>query len=215
MKLIKQCFAIGTSLVAGSVLALSGNPAQAYSFDNTGISFDTDTTVDFSFVSSNGLFRSDLGVFQVSGTSATFLGTLLLSEDAPGYIATTPDYPGTASLSNSSYTFAAGTTYTLGLISEEFTGSGYIPRGTLFSTDSLNIGSTPMNNALFAGDVFSGTTVIFDDDGANNDNDLNDFVFTARATPVASVPEPTTIAGLGLVAGALAVSRRRKISKSL
>jgi hypothetical protein len=72
-----------------------------------------------------------------------------------------------------------------------------------------------MNNALFAGDVFNTTTVIFDDDGANNDQDLNDFVFTARATPVASVPEPTTIAGLGLVAGALAVSRRRKISKSL
>lgn len=210
MKLIHQGLTIGVSLIAGSVLALSGNPAQAYSFDTSGISFDTDTNVEFSFVSSNGRFRSDLGVFQVSGTTATYLGTLLLGEAAPGYVAPTPDYPGTCAICNSTYTFEAGTTYTLGLISEALTGSSYIPTGTLFSTDSLNIGSTPMNNALFSGDVFSSTTVIFDDNGANDDQDLNDFVFTAKA-----VPEPTTLAGLGLVAGAFAVSRRRKTSKTL
>ena len=212
MKLINQGLTIGVSLIAGSVLSLLGNPAQAATFNTSGISFDTDTNVVFDFVSSNGRFRSDLGVFEVNGSTATFLGTVLLSETAPGFVDFEPDFPGTCSNCASAYTFSAGTTYTLGLISEQFTAAGVVPRGTLFSTDSLNIGSTPMNNAIFAGSLFSdaGTTVIFDDNGADDDQDLNDFVFTARA-----VPEPTTLAGLGLVAGALAVSRRRKASKTL
>lgn len=213
MKFISQGFVIGAGLVTGSVLALSASSAQAATFDNSGISFDTTTTVDFNFVSSNGEFRSDLGVFQVNGDTTTFLGTILLSEAAPGYIATTPDYPGVAAISSSAYTFAAGTTYTLGLISELFTGIGspYIAQSTVFSTTSLNSDGL---NATFDGNLIASgsTTVTFDDNGAGPDNDFNDFVFTAS---VASVPEPTTLAGLGLVAGALAFSRRRKVNKTV
>jgi hypothetical protein len=40
--------------------------------------------------------------------------------------------------------------------------------------------------------------------------DHNDFMLTAKISSVASVPEPATLAGLGLVGGAIAFSRRRK-----
>ncbi|WP_242057040.1 MULTISPECIES: PEP-CTERM sorting domain-containing protein [Oscillatoriales] len=40
--------------------------------------------------------------------------------------------------------------------------------------------------------------------------DHNDFMLKAKISSVASVPEPATLAGLGLVGGALAFSRRRK-----
>lgn len=51
----------------------------------------------------------------------------------------------------------------------------------------------------------------FEDQGQGIHTDYNDFLVTAKArTPVASVPEPATLAGLGLVAGALAFSRNRR-----
>jgi hypothetical protein len=49
--------------------------------------------------------------------------------------------------------------------------------------------------------------VAFDDRGNGNDKDFNDFKFTASTK---AVPEPTTLAGLSVVAGTLALSRRRR-----
>ncbi len=45
---------------------------------------------------------------------------------------------------------------------------------------------------------------------ANSDQDFNDLVISFESIDPKDVPEPATLAGLGLVAGALAVSRRRK-----
>lgn len=48
----------------------------------------------------------------------------------------------------------------------------------------------------------------------NSDSDYNDFVILATDLEAADVPEPATLAGLGLVAGAMAVSRRRQNQKN-
>ncbi|NJR60915.1 MAG: PEP-CTERM sorting domain-containing protein [Cyanobacteria bacterium CRU_2_1] len=50
--------------------------------------------------------------------------------------------------------------------------------------------------------------VSFEDRLINSDEDFNDFRFTVSA--VKAVPEPATLAGLGAVVGAVAVSRRRR-----
>ncbi len=68
--------------------------------------------------------------------------------------------------------------------------------------------TNPLTNTILIG---------FEDFGlpgtADDHIDYNDMMITAKAR-IASVPEPTTLAGLGLIAGALAVSRTRRRSIS-
>ncbi|NEP45792.1 MAG: PEP-CTERM sorting domain-containing protein [Okeania sp. SIO2H7] len=47
-----------------------------------------------------------------------------------------------------------------------------------------------------------------------SDKDYNDFVVLVTDLEAADVPEPATLAGLGLVAAAMAVSRRRQNKKN-
>ena len=47
-----------------------------------------------------------------------------------------------------------------------------------------------------------------------SDSDFNDFVVMFESIEPASIPEPTAIAGLGLIAGSLAMTRRRKSNKN-
>jgi hypothetical protein len=63
---------------------------------------------------------------------------------------------------------------------------------------------------LFQGDLFSGMNIFFEDNTTWGDNDFDDFVLSARIVDSASVPEPTTLAGLAVVAGAATLLRRRK-----
>ncbi|MBW4495295.1 MAG: DUF4114 domain-containing protein [Oscillatoria princeps RMCB-10] len=50
--------------------------------------------------------------------------------------------------------------------------------------------------------------------GGDTDSDFNDMVVMVESVEPISVPEPATLAGLGLVAGALTLKGRRKASKT-
>lgn len=202
-----------TAAVIGSVSV----PAQAANlFNNNSIKFDEDTTLRFDFLGSNGEYRSALGVFTVGTTGGrkpkpiiSAVGGSLLTETAPGYDTKASDYKGDCLLCSSTFTFLKGVEYTLGLISEVQTGGGqsYISKGTVYSTDRLNSGST--RNTLFSGNLAKGVILKWDDNGNRADRDYNDFRVGVKA-----VPEPATLAGLGLAAGSLLLSRRRKADQS-
>jgi len=104
------------------------------------------------------------------------------------------------------------------------------PRGeTFFSEDRLN-GGDPQA-LIFQGDdetvlqapgrqpgIFSDNEFIiaFEDQvfsSNRSDQDFNDFGVIVESITPKSTPEPATLAGLGLFAGAMAVSRRRKNSR--
>ncbi|AFY82286.1 PEP-CTERM sorting domain-containing protein [Oscillatoria acuminata] len=215
-------------------------PADAFTFGNSGILFDTDTTIDFNFVQSHGWWFGDFGVKDLS----TGLETLLISETLNANFGSglENDSKGTAgtglAVENafSSFTFKADTEYSLVLNSYHVTQSR--TRGdlanTVYSTSALNnpfndprwnkqvtIGDNnydPLFNdrtvkasdrVLFEGDLFSGLKLFFEDNGLFGDHDYDDFIVSAKLAQV-SVPEPASLLGLGLVAGAMAFSRRRK-----
>jgi hypothetical protein len=195
--------AASTAAVIGSMSV----PAQAANlFGNSGITFDKDTTLEFSFVSSNGEFKSNFGVYEVSDNK-TSLVSGLITEKGRGYDTKANDYKGSCLLCDFTFKFLQGKTYTLGL--ESFLG-GKLKTQT-YSTDTLN--SPVEQNAVFgSGSLSKGVLISFDDNGGpkgKDDDDLNDFKVNAR-----SVPEPATLAGLGLAAGSLLLSRRRKASQS-
>lgn len=187
-------------LVASSTLAFSA-PAEAavISFGTGGIEFDTDTVVDFEFILSNGSFQSGFGIADAEGN----ILTTLFSENAPGFDDPAhDDFVGTPGITvtdpTASFTFLAGQEYSFFLTTE-------IAPGVVFSTTELNAPTTVQ--AQFTGDVATGAEVAFDDRGAGDDKDFNDFRVRAQ---VADVPEPTTLAGLGLAAASLAFLRRRQ-----
>jgi hypothetical protein len=216
-------------LLATSALTLSTVPAQAATlFGNEGIKFDVDTIVDFNFVRSQGLFQSTLSIVTANDLKVV---KPLFTENVP-FDKTSPDFfgfcpktvtaSGTASDCTNSFLFQAGVDYSFALNSGAGNPAG--TNGIVYSTNSLN---TPVSQQAFffkppvpsegdrptapnpsSGDPFAGPVVIsFDDLGANNDKDFQDYIFTAQARPV---PEPATLGGLALVGGAMAMLRRRK-----
>ncbi len=64
---------------------------------------------------------------------------------------------------------------------------------------------------IFSGDLFNGDSVriVFEDNTTWGDNDFDDFVVEAQLMSV-STPEPATLAGLGIVAGGMFLSRCKK-----
>ncbi len=137
-----------------------------------------------------------------------------------------------------SFTFLKDAMYTLGLDSG-YNGKVYstsalnvAANGTLWLSAASpagsqqavfgSLGSTGADGTKFSNpqnfqsaDPFAGSVKIsFDDRGAKNalgipDLDYQDFSVTAQARSVASVPEPATLGGLGLVGYAIAAKRRR------
>jgi hypothetical protein len=228
---------VATTLV-GTLCAM---PARAASFNNTGILFDTDTTVDFSFLKSNGYWFGEFGVEDIAtGTQETILLFESLNVDPGSGVSN--DNEGTVGTDNAvlpgnataSFTFEAGKEYSFFLSSygvNEDGSQGDLQR-TVFSTSSLNPERWDQNvtlaennydssydgmtvNArdrfLFEGDdLMAGLKMLIEDNGIAGDNDYDDFVVSAR-TSQASVPEPATLLGLGVVGGAMAL-RRRKIN---
>jgi hypothetical protein len=231
MKAQTQFFtAAAATAIAGLV---SAAPAQAFTFNNSGISFNEDTTVNFDFVESHGWFQSNFGVIDSTGKQ-----TVLFSEtkrsDGSG-----PDNQGTCGntvlICSTAFKFEAGKQYAF------FLDSGKDVWTNLYSTTSKNptpwfadqfkflqgtsvlsdlnyknyntsVGSqlgqaVGIQNANpFAGPVL----IAIEDSGVNGHRDFNDFMVTAQV----AVPEPATLAGLGMIAGAMAMSRRRKTNHS-
>lgn len=216
-------------LLATSALTLSTVPAQAATlFGNQGLKFDKDTLVDFSFLRSQGLFKSTLSIVKADKTPEKDLFTEdqafdVTSPDFFGFCPGTVTASGPSSACTNSFLFQGGVEYSFALNSGNNKPAG--TNGIVYSTNSLN---TPESQQAFffsppvpepgedipkapnpsSGDPFAGPVVIsFDDKGAANDADFQDFIFTAQARPV---PEPATLGGLAMVGGAMAMLRRRK-----
>lgn len=130
-----------------------------------------------------------------------------------------PDYPklfSTTSLNDGNIftqqaKFFQGTleldTYRAGNYNDIRTADGYDPNNSIY-------GNLATNNSQ-SGDPFSGPVLIALEDSGNygGHRDYNDFLMTAQAVPQASVPEPATLMGLGVIAGLMGLSRRRKESE--
>jgi hypothetical protein len=215
------------------ILCVAPN-AEAYSFGNSSIVFDQNTTVDFGFVVSHGKFMSQFGVAEINNGQ---IGQrhAIFGENAPGYDnPATNDYKGTAGITvtqpQRTFTFLAGVEYSLYLdsILLKPDGTPWNPKpATVLSNSNLNrslglrdakpngsraygynTAGGQVDQVLFSGNLFdSGVLMRWEDHGAGGHIDYNDFYVTAKARPI---PEPATLVGLGLVGGAMAVTRRRK-----
>ncbi|MFB2972218.1 PEP-CTERM sorting domain-containing protein [Aerosakkonema sp. BLCC-F183] len=83
---------------------------------------------------------------------------------------------------------------------QKYQHAGYSPNSKLQNLTSSAFDLTK-GEMLIAWEDYAGPTLHIDH---------NDFMLKAKISSVASVPEPATLVGLGLVGGALAFSRRRK-----
>jgi hypothetical protein len=236
MTLSRNLFATTVATAFATLIAL---PAQAATFFGTqGISFDKDTTVEFSFTGSNNLFTSFLDVLIVDGgkldeSSAHPLFGEVGQSDDPASGA-----PWTSTCANinptcvASFTFKAGQLYTLRLtnIVPEPEYSNDRPRyDYVYSTSAFNGG---VQRAVFGSygsladlDPFEdaasyqtiadpiGTKFISFafEDGAHADA-LEDHDFNDFRI-MAEIPVPPPLAGL-LLFGALNFFRRRKEEKA-
>lgn len=242
-------------LIAGSALALSAVPAQAFTLNSNGsITFDDDDpkTLEFTFLESRGFYRSSFGIYD----SGKNLVTTLFTENAPGYDPgkndAIGDWEGTCGITVTpapckiNYTFASGT-YFFGLDSapqggKTFTeATGNFNVGVPLSTPSLPaappggyVSAAPNQAFISTADTYTRSTIgpgsggpagfttintsSFDfftaiNDTFTGDADVQDFIVGARIVTTETVPEPATLAGLGLVAGAMTMLRRRKGSQ--
>ncbi|MBD1871732.1 PEP-CTERM sorting domain-containing protein [Oculatella sp. FACHB-28] len=230
MKLRGYLFAAATAVTAACLTV----PAQAASlFNNSNpISFSKDTRVEFKFHASHGAYQSTLAVYNSNRQRLQNLFVEDLPRDPISGGKTNQynnvDSRGTCGVTVNpapcvtTYTFLANTSYYLGLSSLGI-------NTTVFSDDPVG-GATP-GGFRFVADVDSvlyptkyapptganfkslplqnGETAILINDSSPVDRDANDFVVTAK-----SVPEPATLAGLGVVAAGLAASRRRKAGQT-
>jgi hypothetical protein len=212
---LKQFFVsagIAVSTVALSAPAFAGGLTASNLASLNGFTFDTTTNVNFKFVASYGGYKSNFAVYSTTdgGVTRTLVEDLFteLNGDSP---ATCPDdvVPCTKQ-----FKFLAGTTYLLGLRNIKPSGGqvfsdnpvGGADAGGMRFFQGAGTTSYPNNNGtLLPVTLTAGQVGIFVNDTYKGDLDTNDFVLTAEA-----VPEPATLAGLGMVAGGMLMARRRK-----
>ncbi len=225
-----------TATTAAAALFGASAPAQAFSFGTSGITFKEDTSVNFKFKESHGMYTSSLGIYNVNGFALSKVASLF-SETKSSDNGGANEWKGTLGdtvkgSGSAVFTFLANQVYTLGLSSA---GAGMV-----YSTSGLNLNvadtgsqqavfgaAAPLWNALGkettnsfqaagnftngAGSLFNGGSLIsFDDRGGGNDADFQDFTVSAEA-----VPEPITMTGLALGFGGLVAARRRRASKTV
>lgn len=245
----RQFTSIFTGLIAGTTLAISAVPAQAFSIGSTGtanangtLTFSQATTVDFNFLESRGMYQSKFGIYD-AGTNA--LLSTLFAENSPGYDSGSSDANGdwlgtcgkTVTSCTNSFTFQVGKTYKFGLDSAPQGGmsmtesSGTFDEGMSslpgispgnppgFISNATNywrttVGPSTLSNPILPSqygqiDMTPYNFFVAINDSYQGDKDVQDFIVGAKVktTPV---PEPAALGGLGLVAGAMTMLRRRK-----
>lgn len=236
--LIKNLSVAATSLATMAVVSLA-TPANAFQFGTSGIQFDEDTTVSFTFDQSHGAYLSTLGIVQLNNTA--FSPHILFSETKRsdsggdnewkgtfGNAVTSPDGQQTQS-----FTFLGGIAYSLILWSDGFTNNPYnqsvsstswVNGGSqqaVFGDFNLNYDSTESFSAANNGQdadqfqaaslaqLIKGTRISFDDRGNGNDKDFQDLSIFA------TVPEPMTILGSlfgAAVLGSAKLRQKRQLS---
>lgn len=229
-----------TTLLAISAVA----PAQAFMFGTNGIKFDKTTTVKFNFLESRGAYQSTLSVYDASKNLMQTLfaesaGNDVGSNRKNDSLGTAANLAGASSVV---FTFEANKEYTLGLASL-FNGSSeptvysttalnagtrkingqdiFTQQAKFFNSDSVLsdtsyqnfFSSTSSALATTAGDTISSLAspvlIAFEDQSTRGHRDYNDLIVSAE-----EVPEPATMLGMGLVAGGMAVARRRRAAKA-
>jgi hypothetical protein len=225
----KALFAGFATAAATAMISGFATPAEAFSFGNSGIKFDADTVVNFSFVESHGAYTSAVHIFEASNLKQSV--AKLFWETKQSDNGGSNEWKGSfgnavtsaSGLNSASFTFKAGVEYTLGLLSGK--------NGTVYSTDSLNKTGTQqavfgVENVLWSslnkektnqfqqagsftsGNPFKDSVMIsFDDRGNKNDKDFQDFTISATASE--AVPEPLSMGGIALAGAGLAYVRRR------
>ncbi|MDB9509853.1 PEP-CTERM sorting domain-containing protein [Kamptonema animale CS-326] len=221
--LTKLTLAAAAALTAMLSITTSANAAT---FGTTGISFEEDTTVNFTFLKSQGAAISSLGIYNANQVLLKSLFTKANTADA-GYQGNsygTNSWLGTATnlvgSATASFTFLANQVYSLGLSSTLW--GSTIP--TVFSTSSQNGGSQQVvfnstggsegvsydsAGSQTSASPFGAPVAISFEDTLGGDGDYNDFTVSAQA-----VPEPITMAGMALGAGGMAIARRRRNRKT-
>lgn len=162
-----------SNLVLGLAVATSGLVAVAGSSE--AFTIDTNQQYLFTFVPpSQGAYQSNF-----------VIGSNKIKENAPGYDATSPDFPGSCV-------------------------PGYCSFVSTFGSPYLeSVGKPVSYDYIFeAGSTASFFTMLWDDGGAGPDKDYNDFKVSARAVPV-----PAVVPGIALAAaffGSKALKRNKK-----
>ena len=216
---------------------LSAGPAQAFSFNDV-ISFNEDTRVNFDFVESHGWFKSGFGVKNTATGEETLLLDEIINRDAGNEL----DELGTCEIAlegncSAEFIFQAGTTYEFFLKrvrpdnnqelrnlsstthAKFFQGTSVLDDLSYREYDTSPDSALGTTAGIDDANPFDGPVLIaFDDEfnlnGVTSHVDYNDFLVTATAATPVAVPEPATLAGLGLVVGGMALSRRRKENRA-
>ncbi|HLO51721.1 MAG TPA: PEP-CTERM sorting domain-containing protein [Kamptonema sp.] len=224
-----------TTVAATAMLSLIA-PANAATvkFGTDGLSFDTDTTVNFTFLKSKGAAISSLGIYDSNKSLVKSLFTEADMADGGYNVGVNNEWLGTAKnlvgSATASFTFLANQVYSLGLTGNLFG----TEMTSVYSTSSWNLNSVNQpgkqqavfdsvggkeqqdysvkaltkTNVGLSVDPLDYPVAISFEDMKWGDNDFNDFTIEAEA-----VPEPITMAGMALGAGGMAIARRRRNRK--
>lgn len=199
---------------------------SAFPYHTSTFTPSQDLRVKFSILTpadlgSRGMGMSNFGYSTISGGKSSF--TSIFSETSAydkNSSAKTNDWLGTCGkaitgVCEVTVTFAAGTSYQLGLLSKGISAYGVASLDQFtFDTSSdqyYSNGTVAGHKQPFTTVSDPGTMFIGMEDGEykksgnNYYYDYQDWVVKAEA-----VPEPATLAGLGIVAGGLLAARRRK-----
>lgn len=184
----------------------------------TGV-FDATTTVDFTLIETHNKTQSNFGVLDVAKNSFTSLFAEIKAWDTSPSASSQKetDWLGTCGNTilncSTSFTFEATKQYQLGFWEENSLFSLFkaVEDSYTYTTTSDDYAGQPEYKTV------SGFQVVFvgAEDGSYKYNrqrvyDYQDFVMSASQQERRTIPEPASMAGLGLVAGAIALSRRRK-----
>ncbi len=193
------------SIVGGWILSNIFTPVYAATtFDNSGVQFDQDTTLETRFIESHGAYQSTFGVIDLTTNQKTPLlietkpsdhsETIFKPSSRRSHVGTPQDFLGTPgnAVPNpiARYTFKAKTSYVFYL---ESTYNGR-PTGVLYSNNVLN--PNREKQVVFNGSAdalcTAGIVLAWDDTGsrivrtrADQDRDFDDFLVRVRQTACA------------------------------